>query len=154
MKNGLKRAFFSLLVTLASLEGAEGFSEYCNSRFGFCVDYPRELGMEPPPVNNDGRVFYNNEGFSLRVYGQYNALDERLEEHLQSLKGELDSVTYERLKGDWFVLSGYKGKDIHYIKVIYRDGTFYTLWIRYPSGDNIYYAKDIARISKSFHPLR
>jgi len=143
-----------MLLLVGSLQGSEEYVEYCNERFGFCVHRPYALGIEPPPLNNDGRSFYNNEGFLLRVYGGYNALQESFAGHIRNLKGEFDTVTYEQNKHNWAVLSGHKGDKILYIKVIFEDETFYTLWIEYPTNDKNLYSSDTSVISKSFRVVR
>ena len=65
----LRKPLAVLALALAIPVFASGYANYCNSRYGFCVDYPANFGMEPAPVNNDGRVFYDGEGFRMTASG-------------------------------------------------------------------------------------
>jgi hypothetical protein len=54
-------ALLSLMSDVVPLSAQE-FARYCNTRYGFCVSYPIHFRMEPPPVNDDGRHFYDRNG--------------------------------------------------------------------------------------------
>jgi len=139
-----------LLSTLLSITLHASYKNYCNARFGFCVEYFSTLGMHPAPTNNDGRSFFDNEGFSMSVYGSYNALHQSLQAHRDNFKSEFDTITYTPIKKNWYILSGYKGDDILYIKVIAKNDTFYTLYIKYPKRLKTQYNDMVTQTSQSF----
>jgi len=139
------------VITLLTMTLHASYERYCNARFGFCVDVKRSWGKEPAPANNDGRSFFDNEGFKMSVYGSYNALDQNLRAHQEGYRSELDQITYQPIKHNWYVLSGYKGSEIIYIKTFLNNKTFYTLYIRYPKALQGRYNPIVSRLSKSFN---
>ncbi len=140
-------------VTFTSQSYAQmPYKKYCNARFDFCVSYPVTFGMGPSPENNDGREFYDRDGFSMTASGMYNVLENSLKEEMKSQESDFDKVTYRRMKHNWFVLSGYSGKNILYIKTYIKDDTLYHLYIRYPISLKKEYDKTVAKITKSFKP--
>jgi len=128
------------------------YKKYCNSRFNFCVLYPVTFGVGPSPDNNDGRKFYDREGFSMTASGMYNVLENSLKKEMKSQEEAFDTVTYRRMKDNWFVLSGYSGKDILYIKTYIAHDTLYHLYIRYPESLKKEYNAIVSKIAKSFKP--
>jgi hypothetical protein len=102
------------------------FITNCNDRYGFCVDYPKNI-LYPQPLsgNGDGRHFSNKKGDKiLTTFGRRNdtgddkiSLAEQFEEDLRSedLVDEITGVgkkviTYSKLSNNYFVISGfYKG---------------------------------------------
>jgi hypothetical protein len=140
----------TLLFTHVPAANAQEYVKYCNGRFGFCVDYPDDLGIEPPPANDDGRKFYDSNGFEMTVSGVNNVLDGTLQSEMQSTTMELDKVTYQSTGSNWFVLSGYKGMEILYIKTYIGQGSINHLYIRYPANLKSEYNDIVTKISKTF----
>lgn len=148
------KGFYALLITLWLTTGLQAsFEKYCNTRFGFCVDVDTQWGKEAAPANNDGRSFFDGEGLRVNVRGSYNALGERLREAMDNAKNGLDRVTYETMRGNWFVVSGYKGSDIVYTKVFLHNNTYYTLLITYSTALQKKYNAIVTRLSKTFRLL-
>ncbi|MEA2048472.1 MAG: hypothetical protein U9O64_08525 [Campylobacterota bacterium] len=129
------------------------YKKYCNARFSFCVSYPVTFGMGPSPDNNDGREFYDRDGFSMSASGMNNVLENSLRDEIKSQKKMFDTVTYRKIKNNWFVLSGYSGKNILYIKTYMVYDTIYHLYIRYPASLKNKYNKIVSTIAKSFKPI-
>ena len=102
-----------LLGAMTHVNAQQAYTKYCNARYGFCVEYPVNYGTEPASYNNDGRVFYDNEGYSMRAYGSYNALENSLEAEMREGEKEFDVITYRVSKNNWYVLSGYKDDFFH-----------------------------------------
>jgi len=72
-----KHTFFTILLMLGltiSATAKMDYKEYCNARFGFCVLHPVTFGIKPAPVNNDGREFYDGNGFYMTASAMYNVL--------------------------------------------------------------------------------
>jgi hypothetical protein len=85
--------FLGLLI-VSLLAHAAADTRYCNSRFGFCVEYPSEFGSEPAPDNNDGRVFFDRNGFRMTAAGINNVTDETLKSEIEGFLDRFDTVTY------------------------------------------------------------
>lgn len=132
----------------------QSYTKYCNARYGFCVEYPVNFGMEPAPTNNDGRVFYDGEGCFMRVYGSYNALEYTLKAQMREEEKEFDTITYRRAKNNWYVLSGYKDDTIVYLKTYMSKDKdiFYHFRISYPAKFKTDYNEVVSKASKSFNP--
>jgi hypothetical protein len=141
-----------VLLSMITVAIAQDLARYCNSRFGFCVEYPKYLGIEPAPTNNDGRRFYDPDGFLLIASGINNALDETLQTEMLSQKGEFDKVTYQKVGKNWYVLSGVKGSEILYLKTYVGGGSINHLYIRYPVQMKSTYDKIVDVVSRSFVP--
>ena len=141
---------FSYSVPLSAQE----YGRYCNSRFGFCVEYPMHFGIEPAPENNDGRRFYDRNGFTMTVSGINNALNNTLQSEMQSQSRDFDDVTYHSIGDNWYVLSGYKDTHILYLKTYMGGGSINHLYIKYPAQLKAEYDEIITRVSRSFLPGR
>lgn len=131
---------------------ASDYENYCNSRYGFCVDYPSGFGMGPAPVNNDGRNFYDGEGFQMTASGINNILDGTVTSEMKEREKDFDIITYSKRKGDWYTLSGYHGEDILYIKSWVGTGSINTLYLVYPTDMKEDYDDAVNHIVKSFQP--
>lgn len=142
-----------LLLSVTVPVNAQDYTRYCNARYGFCVDYPKEFGMEPSPDNGDGRQFYDNNGFILIASG-INNINNTVQSEMRSQVENFDKVTYQKMGKNWFVLSGYKDTNIIYIKAYVGKGSTNHLYIRYPVNLKADYDKVIARVSRSFSPGR
>ncbi len=143
-----------LVIFVSQANAQQAYTKYCNARYGFCVEYPVNFGMKPAPTNNDGRVFYDTEGYSMRAYGSYNALDHSIKAEMKEEEKGFDIVTYRAAKNNWYVLSGYKDDDIVYLKTYMSRNKeiFYHLYMSYPAKFKTKYNKIVSKVSKSFKP--
>lgn len=141
-----------MLLLFSSQLYAQSYKSYCNSRFGFCVNYPATFGMGPAPTNNDGREFSDRDGFFMIASGNYNVLENSLTDEMRSQEKDFDTITYKKRKRNWYVLSGYKNNNIVYIKTYMGRETIYHLYIRYPIKRKREYDQIVSRISHSFKP--
>lgn len=132
--------------------GTPESARYCNPRYGFCVSYPSELGMEPPPANDDGRRFFDGIGFVMRASGINNANEETLETEMRSQGEDFDKITYRTQGTNWFVLSGNKGDKILYLKTFVGKGSINHLYIEYPARRHAKYSEVVAKVARSFKP--
>lgn len=142
--------YLTLLLQAQAQSNSVGYTKYCNSRYTFCLQHPRYLQRDEAPANNDGRRFYDDMGLSVSAYGSYNALFYSLRDQMLEDSKDFDRVTYQTIKNDWYVLSGYKGKNIIYKKTYLRGEIFYHLYIIYPYQLNEHYKDIVSNISKSF----
>lgn len=148
----LRKPLAVLALALAIPVFASGYANYCNSRYGFCVDYPANFGMEPAPVNNDGRVFYDGEGFRMTASGINNVLDGTVKSEMKSREDDFDSVTYRKQQDNWYALSGYKDDNILYVKSWVGSGAINSLYLQYPTAMKDEYDETVNHLVKSFIP--
>jgi hypothetical protein len=151
----IKNLITIILISLFAISHAnaqQAYTKYCNSRFNFCTLYPVNFGMGPAPDNNDGREFYDREGFSMTASGMYNVLENSLKDEMKSQEEDFDTITYHKVKNNWYVLSGYKKNNILYIKTYMGKETIYHLYIRYPAELKKNYDKIVSEIVHSFKP--
>lgn len=134
------------------------FDTYCNNRFDYCIDYPKDtIYPQPESPNGDGRVFKNKNGDKvLTVYGRWAmntngddmTIKQQYEEDLQD--NDNRTITYQKLGADYFVISGYQDKKIFYQKTILKKGAFCYAVLRYNESDKALYDKVSERIFNSF----
>ena len=132
------------------------YSNYENGRFGYSIEYPLTLAMQPPPMNGDGRIFLSkNKDVEMRVWGEYNALFRSVQQVFdEALETYGDGVTYKRKLKDSFVVSGTKDGKIFYQKTLYHKfestDVFFTFTIEYPLGQRKLYDAVVEKVSRSF----
>src|SRR5882672_10148300 len=109
-RSSMRKIFPSLVLRLVvltflldeALLCAQEYLRYCNERYGFCVNYPSHLTMDPPPTNGDGRRWHDRNGLVITASGINNILDETLQSALYSQSKEFDKITYRRKGKNWF----------------------------------------------------
>ena len=139
---------------VTQVNAQQSYTKYCNDRYGFCVEYPVNFGIKPAAINNDGRVFYDTQGYTMRAYGSYNALEHSIKAEMRDEEKGFDIITYRAAKNNWYVLSGYKDDNIVYLKTYMSRNKeiFYHLYMRYPAKFKTEYNKIVSKVSKSFKP--
>ncbi|CUH76562.1 hypothetical protein [Tropicibacter naphthalenivorans] len=88
-------------------------------RYGVTLDVPGGFEMLPPPGNDDGRGFTDRAGGRLSVWGSWQIeplADERAFRKSSYLEQGAE-ITYEAGGKTWFVLSGYLGREVFYLRV-------------------------------------
>jgi hypothetical protein len=139
-----------LLINNVTAVNAQEYKRYCNPRFGFCVSYPSYFNISPESKNKNGRHFYDYNGFVMITYARNNTLDETLQTEMQFESKDFDRITYRRKRKTWYVLSGYKGSNILYIKTYVGKKSSNYLHIEYPIDKKTEYDKIVTKISRSF----
>jgi hypothetical protein len=142
---------FYLLSDVVPLSAQES-ARYCNARYGFCVSYPIDFGMDPSPTNGDGRRFYDRNGLVISVYGTNNALGPTLQTEMQDQSKDFDRITYQTQGENWFVLSGYKNANILYRKTFVGNDFINYLYVEYPTHLKAEYDAIVAEVEHSFTP--
>ena len=133
-----------------------GWQSYSNTRFGTQISYPTHLfAPMPPPENNDGRSFSGIDGGQkFYVFGQFNidalgipALMDR-----DISLGGYNRITYKTSGNDWYVFSGYVGKNIFYHKVLVdtRNEVLHVFEITYPAALKAAYDQVVTDMAASF----
>lgn len=156
MKKTLQLFLFGIIILFSARShvfgGSHSYGKYCNDRYGFCVDFPKNLVLETPPGNGDGRRFLDNKGFLMVVSGMNNILKDTLGQEMTSKSKDFDKISYRANGKNWFVLSGNKGSDIIYLKTYIGKGSMNNLYIQYPSQHRNAYDEAVTRASRSFKP--
>ncbi len=107
------------------------YYHYYNSRFGYGIAYPSCFIQQEESTNGDGCNFYMNEKIYLSVFASYNVLNETLAD--KYYKNDISSITYSKLKNNWFVISDYTSDGrVFYQKTVLKDSIFITAILCYP----------------------
>lgn len=135
---------------------------YCNSRFDYCIDYPKDIIYpQPESANGDGRIFIDKQGQEiLRVFGRNNSdpefgnitLEQQFHTDLHDIEKQTDHqvITYQKLGNDFFIISGYNKDRFFYQKTILKDGALGYAMLQYEKRDKATFDKISERIFKSF----
>ncbi len=142
-------------ILLAADAFADGWRSYHNDRFGTTAEIPAAWKMQPPPANDDGRIFTSPDGRAeIIVNGSYAGVvdPDELGYRLEPSEGE--TIAYKQRKGDWAVVSGTKGDRIFYRKTrLSCGGTIAnSLSIEYPASEKSRSNSVMARVEASLKP--
>ena len=142
-------------ILLASGAFADGWRSYHNDRFGTTADVPAAWKMQPPPENDDGRIFVSPDGQAkIVVNGSYAGVvdPDELGYRLEPSEGE--TIGYKERKGDWAVVSGTKGERIFYRKtrLSCHGEIANNLSIEYPASERGRYDFLVAHVQASLKP--
>jgi len=142
----------SVAILFTFPAGAETWRTYHNPQFGQTAEVPANWTMEPPPENDDGRIFSSPDKRATVIVSGIRALDSYREEMTnESKQRDGETIKYIRRGARWIVASGTKGDDIFYRKSILtcHDTIWNSIYIQYPKVDKEKYDKFVARVSAS-----
>ncbi|WP_073614918.1 hypothetical protein [Desulfopila aestuarii] len=108
--------------------------------------------METPPDNGDGIQLFDRNKFMMIASGINNATDNTLSTEMAEQGMAFDSITYRKEGDNWFVLSGFKGGDILYLKTYVGKGSINHLYIQYAVNQKKEYDTIVSHLSRSFKP--
>lgn len=126
------------------------YETYCNSKFDYCVDYPVDIliPQEESPMG-DGRIFLSDdETRKMTVWGEFNILDETLQQRMEDNMVEVDNAETE-ITDEFFVIKGMQNGKHYYQKTKMVDDRFVTIVIKYPAEKARSCEKVIQHITKS-----
>jgi hypothetical protein len=153
----ISRALTLISGTMLFVSGvcAESWRSYHNDRFGTTADVPADWKMQPPPENDDGRIFTSPDGRAeLIVNGSYAGVvdPDELGSRLEPMEGE--TIAYKQRKGEWAVVSGTKGDKIFYRKTLLSCGNTVAnnISIEYPTSEKGRYDPLVAHVEASLRP--
>jgi hypothetical protein len=128
---------------------------------GFRFSYPRALFSQ---IEGDGKpafhYFMSPNSEAKFMVGAWNNREGRTPDQfkrwLMTNIGGYDEVTYRPRGRSWFVLSGYRGDEIYYEKVMFSCGgqVVNVMALAYPSGERDLYDPVVERMEDSFKPAR
>jgi len=132
------------------------YEEYTNERFDFSLLYPKDIvSPEAPPKNNDGLTFASpNENVVMKAFGYNNIQGDTIEDlYREALAQEGRNVTYRIREDNWFVISGYEGDRVFYIKKTMADNNVLTLDVEYDRSLQNEFDPVVATVSDSFQTV-
>jgi hypothetical protein len=157
--------FCAILAVAAAVYGSVGnaattpWSHEQDRDFGFRFSYPRALftqiqGDEKPAFH----YFVSPNSDAKLMVGAWNNREggspEQFKRWLMANVGGYDELTYRPRGRSWFVLSGYRGDDIYYEKVMFSCAgqVVNVMAVTYPSGERNIYDPVVERMEDNFRP--
>jgi len=134
---------------------------YKNARFGYRFYYPSAL-FEPGklPENGGGQTFTSVDGRAkIVVFATLNSENFSPAQYRKIILkdfGGYDRMDYSPSGQSWFVLSGFRGENIYYQKVMFSCGNrvINALSITFPTAEKPHYEELIEIIEDNFKPDR
>lgn len=172
VKRGAARFAVLCLCLIAGIAGAdaapkhrqtaeEAWITYKNARFGYSIYYPSGLFTAgQPPENGGGMTFTSRDGRAkIVVFGVNNAEKLSVRDYRRVLLDEFggyDKLDYSPIGQTWFVLSGYRGENIYYQKVMFScaGGVISVLSMTFPTAEKPFYESLVELIEDNFKPGR
>jgi hypothetical protein len=162
---GLAVVCLFLVVGLSASDAApkyrpkpdEGWTTYKNERFGYSLYYPAGLFTAgQPPENGSGMTFTSRDGRAkVVVFGVNNGDKLSPREYRRVLLQEFggyDKLDYSPVGQTWFVLSGFRGENIYYQKVMFScaGSIINVLSITFPTAEKPFYESLVELIEDNF----
>jgi hypothetical protein len=147
----------TVLVLTAPGRAQTHWATYANARFGTTADYPADLfsRRDPEPENGDGvRMHTADDRATLVIFGHYNIQNDTPARYFETVIDKT-GVSYKRITGSHYVVSGQHGADIFYQRCNFRRGDRATVDcfdLTYPASEKTKWDAIVARISKSLRP--
>lgn len=152
-------AGFALTLLLAVPALPSQWRFFAEPDFGASIRYPADTFERLPDQNGStGAAFASFDGNARLVVAAWENSGETpgtFKDRLLS-GGEYGDLTYEPNGRSWFVLSGYRGDEIYYEKVMYTCGRrlVNAFAITYPVAERAIYDPMVERLEDSFRPAR
>lgn len=144
---------------LAAQAGSQGWSRQRDPGVGFRFSYPSELFS---PLPGDGKPYFHyfasQDESAKFLVGAWNnrkrQTPETFKRWLMANAGGYQELTYNLRGRSWFVLSGYRGDQIYYEKVMFScGGTLVNVFaISYPADARQLYDPVVERMEDNFRP--
>ena len=162
----LGRSFASLLIALvcqsAAVEAqtaANDWTPFRNERYGFSLSYPADIfALERTSDAGDGQVFLSRDGDARLLVGVLPNKDRLSPAGYQDYVARQSypgfAISYRRVSGNWFVLSGEGNGKTFYEKVIFScDGRLINSFaLIYPTEDKRRFDAIVEGIEATFRP--
>jgi len=164
MPIALKTLLINTIISGAMvLSGNQALAQkvtYKNTKFGTTIQFEEGLFTDtaPLPANGDGILYTHPDGGSLAVFAYNNALNlspKEMAASVRDLVGDDFSITYERIKGNWMVQSGYEGDLIYYQRMEFEaDNIIHGFLMKWPQSLRSKYDNQVGAIGKSLSGRR
>jgi serine/threonine-protein kinase len=144
------------LAAFASLAvAATSWRYYANDRFGVSAEVPANWREEPPPANDDGRIFDSPDGKAQIIVNGGFVMEESAALALETLAKPRggERVTYTKRGALSVTLSGLSGDNIFYRRTILTCSgkVWNNLEINYPASEKAAYDGIVAHAAASLH---
>jgi hypothetical protein len=144
-------ALICVLLMCASAS-AQGLQRHVDERTGTAALVPSDWRPSSGDPNWEGVRFFSRDGESwLAVWGK--SSQGYTTRAYQSLVADAagDRVTYARRGNNWFVVSGFKGDRIFYVKAVRRCGRdqWHHIAFEYPAERKRTYDRLVTQVSRS-----
>jgi len=146
-------------IGCAFLEASERWLDQRDPQFGFSYSFPDALFAS---VEGDGKpgfhFFASNPTDAKFLVGAWDNQDDATPEHFKrwmiANAGGYEEITYQPRGRSWFVLSGYRGEQIYYEKVMFSCGgrVVNILAIAYPTSERGQFDPVVERMEDTFKP--
>ena len=136
---------------LSESGGEDVYVHKCILHNSCCFDYPQNLSVKYKTEHEitaaENKEFYMriSEGINLK-----NGKRVDIEKDREEMKKYFDKVIYRHMGKGWYVLSGYRGNEILYVKSYITPGYICRLQMWYHRRNKEKYDKRVTRISRSF----
>lgn len=142
----------------AQAQGQQSWAPYKNPRFGYTLSYPDSVFTPQPSDNGDGQRFLSTDGRAkLVVYGALNSENFTPSKYRETILrdfGGYDQMDYSPTGKTWFVLSGFRGENIYYQKVMFScgGGVINVLSVTFPRAEKKFYEGLVEVMEDNFKP--
>jgi hypothetical protein len=140
-------------------QSQQAWASYKNPRFGYTLSYPSGVFTpQPPAANGDGQSFLSTDGRAkLVVYGAQNSENFTPSKYRETILREFggyDQMDYSPTGKTWFVLSGFRGENIYYQKVMFScgGGVINVLSVTFPRAEKKFYEGLVETMEDNFKP--
>ena len=139
-------------------QGDLAFERFSHQSLGATVCYPIRVFPVMNPIANGFRFTSDDSlswfSVSSAALSQETSIRDVMDRAKRNLLAKAASITYERSKENWFVLSGHDGDRIYYQRTAISSASSEasTLFIDIPTEQKPFYQDIIARMSWSFRP--
>lgn len=145
---------FTSFSNIKSEEVRLHLKRYRNSRFGFAILYPPQFSSIQEATDETSCIFMKDDQTYLTVYADENTWNETLADRFKEEKARHQSITYSRMKNNWFVITDYtEDGRIFYQKTAQIKEAFVTATLYFPPAEKDYYSPIVTEIFNNF-PLK
>jgi hypothetical protein len=137
----------------------DGWTTYIDDDFGYTLAYPSVMfEREPPVAGSEVRTFLSpDKRAKIVVSAVKNDAAYTLASYRAAILGEFggyDQMDYSPTGGNWFVLSGYRGENIYYQKVMFSCGSkvINVFSFTYPKAQRTFYEGRLEVMENKFRP--
>jgi hypothetical protein len=154
----ISAAIFSIAPHFAARAQAGEWEWYRSERFGYSLLFPADLlSPREESQNGQGLEFSSGDGSTklkiLVVYNEDRVTPEQYRATLIKEFPEYGAIQYGPRGQSWFVLSGVRGSNIYYQKIMFACGgrVINAFALTYPEERKREYSAMVTTIEKNFH---
>ena len=146
-------------IGLAPSEASERWTDQNDPQFGFSYSFPQSMFASVEGDGKPGFHYFVADNVDAKfLVGAWNKEDDATPEHFKrwmiANAGGYEEITYQPRGRSWFVLSGYRGDQIYYEKVMFSCGARVVniLAIAYPTSERHQFDPVVERMEDTFKP--